>query len=315
MKNGKMAIAKLEMPKLRSHYVLVKNLVAGINRLDVSCLAGKDFNSGKHSLGFEGVGEVVEFDSACVKTFNVGQRVVYSTAFGIGAFSQYVAIHEKDLAMMPNDTTPDDAATIFKALTAHMLLFRSYELKKTDCIGITTPSGGVGSYVVQWARHYGVKSVAYCLNAQHKSIAIQNGATVVCVEGEEEKFINFAKKHSKTGLGCNVFYDGLGVKGYSLGIKSLAPFGLYNHFGSLTGELKGMSAKHFQTKALFFTTPNTFYSKANGTDFALSVNLICENIKSGILRPNVHRYKFNQLDKAFLDMKSGKEGHKVLIID
>lgn len=315
IKDGKIGIVNVQPPQLKPGHVIVKNLIAGINHLDIASVNSEDFASGTKHLGFEGVAEVVEAHSSCNKKFKPQQRVCYATAFGSGAFGEMSLIHEDNLITLPNGIPIDYAATLFKALTAHMLLFKSYTLKKTDCIGVTSASGGVASYVVQWASHYGVKVIGMCNKQEHKQIASSNGCVSVFTEAEQAQFVAMAKKKSSTGLGLNVFYDSIGIKAYPLGIKALAPFGLYNHYGAMMGELKGMAAKHFQTKALFFTTPSTFYSKANNADLALSANLVFENMGSQILKPNIHRYKFSQLQKAFTDMQNGLDGQKVLVVE
>lgn len=312
-KNGKLELIKTETPKLQPHYVLVKNLTAGINHLDMSSIDEFD-NTGK-VIGFEGTGEVVEAHTSCVKNLTQGMRVCYAKAFGSGTFAEMSIVHEDNIAIVPNNIPTDHASTAFKALAAHMLLFRSYNLKTTDCIGFTSPSGGVASYAIQWAAHYGVKILGLCYKQEHKAIALSNGCSSVFMANEEQKFIEMAKKKSHNGFGLNVFYDSIGAKAYSVGIKSLAPFGLYNHYGSMMGELKGMSAKHFQMKSLFFNAPSTFYSKANSVDYALSVNLVFESMQNQILRPNIHRYKFSHLSKAFSDIKNGLDGQKVLIME
>ena len=316
VKEGKPALVNLPEPKLRPHHVVVKNIFAGINHLDVESLQSPNFVDNKKLLGFEGVGIVEEVDSSCVKKFQVGQKVCYAISFGIGAFSQKISIHENFLIPIPAGVQEDHAATMLKALTAHMLLFRTYTLRKDNVLGVTGPSGGVASYLIQWATSLGVKIIGLYHDAEHKATAAESGCSASFSYKEVEKFIEQAKKLSSVGLGLNVFYDSVGINAYAAGIKALAPFGLYVNYGELSGGIKGMSAKHFQKKALFFTTPSTFYSKANVADLALTANMIFENFKNHILRPNITRYKFNDLPKAFAEMKSGKAvGQKVLVIE
>ncbi len=315
VQNGKLVLAKLADPQLKPNHVIVRNLIAGVNHHDITALKNPNFEGGKKLLGFEGMGIVESVDPTCEKKFEAGQRVCYATAFGIGAFSEKISIHENFLLPVPDYISSDHAATLFKALAAHMLLFRTYTLRKGDVLGITSASGGVASYLAQWASGVGVKTIGLFSNVANKAIAAENGCVASFSYTESEKFIEQAKKYSGTGLGLNAFYDSMGIKAYAIGIKALAPFGLYVNYGDLSGELKGMAAKHFEKKALFFTTPSTFYSKANVAELGLTANMIFENIHNHILRPNIHRYKYSHLQQAFNEMQNGKiVGHKVLVV-
>lgn len=316
VQKGAPILATIPEPVLTKQHIIVKNLCAGINFHDITALQNPTFENNQKKLGFEGIGIIEQISESCVRKFEIGQRVCYSTAFGVGAFAEKVLIHENLVNEVPNYTTNEQAATIFKGLASHMLLFRTYNLKKGDTLGITSASGGVASYLTQWASSFGINVVGLCSNQQNTNIALENGCKAVFQYGAANNFIAKVKSLSETGLGCNVFYDSIGIKGYAVGIKSLAPFGLYVNYGDITGEIKGMSAKHFESKALFFTTPSTFYSKANITELNLTTNMIFENIHNHTLRPNIKKYKFSSLGKAFTDMRAGiAPGHKVLVIN
>ncbi len=311
--NDKLHLETFQQQELKKEFVTIQNTAFGVNFLDRESLKNEDFTSGKKHLGFEGVGVIKSFHAACSRKWAEGQRVCYATSYGVGAFAEETQIHEKFLIPVPDDISNEQAATIFKGLTAHMLLFRAYNIRKSDTIGLMSPTSGVGAYVAQWAASVGVKVVGLIMNEAHKSIAIQNGCESVFTYKEAEKFISHAKKISRSELGCNVFYDSLGAKAYPIGIKSLAPFGTYMNFGDLTGEIEKVSPKHLQRKALFFTTPSVFYSKANNAELVLTGAMIFDEIRAGNLRPNIKTYKMKDLGHALQD--TGKiAGNKVVIL-
>ena len=310
--NGKLHLENLQLPELKKAFVSIQNTAVGVNFLDRESLKHEDFASGKRHLGFEGVGVIKAFHQSCARKWAEGQRVCYATCYGVGSFADEVQIHEDFLIPVPDDISNEQAATIFKGLTAHMLLFRSYMLRKNDTIGLTSPTSGVGTYVSQWASNVGIKVVGLIMNEAHKSTAIQNGCESVFSYKETENFISHVKKISTGGLGCNVFYDSLGAKAYPVGIKSLAPFGTYMNFGDLTGEIEKISPKHLQKKALFFTTPSVFYSKANNAELVLTGAMIFAGIREGSLRPSIKTYKMKDLGHALQDV--GKvAGNKVVV--
>jgi NADPH2:quinone reductase len=314
VRGGVITLANIPEPKLLENTVIIKNTVLGLNKLDGDCIAKPDFET-KYGLGFEGVGVIEEVHSSCMKQFNVGQRVCYATAYGMGAFCEKIVLHEDFIVPIPGDISDEYAATLFKGLAAHMLLFRTYNLCSSNVIGVTSASGGVASYVTQWAANDGVKVIGMVASSTHKDIATSNGCAAVFSPKEAANYVKEAQKLSISGLGLNVFYDSLGAKIFPLGLKALAPFGLYVNYGDITGSITQMASEHFQKKALFFTTPSVFYSKAFPVELSLTAEMFFEKIRSGILRPNITRYSFKNLPNAMNEVKNGViSGQKVVLM-
>lgn len=315
VRENKLSLANIEEPKLLPNTVIIKNTVLGLNKMDYEHLSNPDFQT-KYGIGFEGVGIVEQVDKACLKEFHVGQRVCYATAYGMSAFCEKIVLHEDFVIPIPGDVSDEVAATIFKALAAHMLLFRTYNLRKRNVIGITSASGGVASYLTQWASSEGYPVIGLVANTAHKQIAIQNGCKAVFSPKEAANYVKEAKKLSVANLGLNVFYDSFGAKVFPLGIKALAPFGLYVNYGEITGKITQISAESFQSKALFFTTPSVFLSKAYPVELALTVDMIFEKFRSGVLKSNISKYKFSNLPEAMEEVAHGViPGQKVVLMD
>lgn len=314
VRNGVAALANIEDPKLIPNTVIIKNTALGLNRLDAQTLKNTDFET-KYSIGFEGVGIIEDVHQSCVKSFSQGQRVCYATAYGMGAFCEKILLHEDLVIPIPGDISDENAATLFKGLAAHMLLFRTYNLKNGNVIGVTSASGGVASYLTQWAANDGIAVIGMVASSAHKQIAVSNGCAAVFSPKEASAFIKEGQKLSNTKLGLNVFYDSLGAKIFPLGLKALAPFGLYVNYGDITGPVTQISAENFQKKALFFTTPSVFYSKAYPVELALTVEMVFNKIRNGILRPNIIQYKFKSLPQALDAVQNSViPGQKVILM-
>lgn len=312
-RNGVLTLANIEDPKLTQNTVIIKNTALGLNKIDGTTLKNPDFET-KYGMGFEGVGVIEDAHPSCSRKFTQGQRVCYATAYGMGAFCEKIMLHEDLVVPVPGDIPDEYAATLFKGLAAHMLLFRTYNLKKDDVIGVTSASGGVASYVTQWAANDGIPVVGMVASSTHKQIAASNGCAAVFSPKEAPAFVKESQKLSRTKYGLNVFYDSLGAKIFPLGLKSLAPFGLYVNYGDITGTITQISAEHFQKKALFFTTPTVFYSKAYPVELALTAEMFFEKIRNGILRPNITKYKFKSLPQALDEVQNGViPGQKVAL--
>jgi NADPH:quinone reductase-like Zn-dependent oxidoreductase len=177
VRGGVVTLANIPEPKLLENTVIIKNTVLGLNKLDGDCISKPDFET-KYGLGFEGVGVIKAFHQSCTRKWVEGQRVCYSTCYGVGSFADETQIHEDFLIIVPDDISNEQAATIFKGLTAHMLLFRSYMLRKNDTIGLTSPTSGVGAYVSQWASNSGVKGVGLMLGIEFSNFKGTSSVTL-----------------------------------------------------------------------------------------------------------------------------------------
>ena len=76
------------------------------------------------------------------------------------------------------------AALMLKGLTAQMLLRQIYRVRKSDTLLVHAAAGGVGSILVQWARHLGATVIAVVGSDAKAERARELGADhVVAVTG------------------------------------------------------------------------------------------------------------------------------------
>jgi NADPH:quinone reductase-like Zn-dependent oxidoreductase len=114
-------------------------------------------------LGREFAG-VVQAVGRSVSDFQPGDRVF---GIGDGAFAEYAAAHAYKLARMPEQATFADAAAVpISALTALQALRDSGQLRAGQRVLIIGASGGVGSFAVQLARHFGAHVTGVCSAAK-----------------------------------------------------------------------------------------------------------------------------------------------------
>src|SRR5712691_10661947 len=147
-------------PELREDDVLVQVHAAGVNLLDSKIRNGEFKLILRYGLplilGHDVAGVVVRVGSR-VRRFKPGDEVYARPADGrIGAFAEFSAIKEEDVAVKPKALTMEEAASIpLVGLTAWQALIERANLKRGQRVLIHAGSGGVGTFAIQLAKHLG----------------------------------------------------------------------------------------------------------------------------------------------------------------
>jgi NADPH:quinone reductase-like Zn-dependent oxidoreductase len=161
--NSIVQLFEVECPVPRPEDVLVRVVAAGVNPVDWKIRSGAGARMGMTlpiRLGSEFVG-VVEQIGDIVTDFACGDEV-----FGMvktGAFSEYLTVGAKDIALMPKGIDAVEAAALpLAGTTAWQAMFREGSLAEGQRLLITGASGGVGSLAVQLAKAAGAHVTAVC---------------------------------------------------------------------------------------------------------------------------------------------------------
>src|SRR2546430_11611281 len=178
-------------PQLREDDVLVQVHAAGVNLLD-SKIRNCEFERILPDrlpviLGHDVAGVVVRVGSR-VRRFKPGDEVYARPADGrIGAFAEFSAIKEDDMAIKPNALTMEEAASIpLVGLTAWQALIERANLKHGQKVLIHAGAGGVGTFAIQLAKHVGA-TVATPTSTANVDLVRSLGADVV-IEYKNEDF-------------------------------------------------------------------------------------------------------------------------------
>ena len=84
-----------------------------------------------------------------------GQRVAALTK--VGGWADYVVLDRADLVPVPDGLSAEAAETVVvNGLTAWRMLHRAAKAKRGDTIVVLGAAGGVGTVLVQLARHAGI---------------------------------------------------------------------------------------------------------------------------------------------------------------
>ena len=170
-------------PEPREDDVLVQIHGAGVNLLDSKIRNGEFKSFLRYRLplilGHDVAGVVIRVGSR-VRRFKPGDEVYSRPADGrVGAFAEFIAIKEDDVAIKPTALTMAEAASIpLVGLTAWQVLIERANLKRGQKVLIHAGSGGVGTFAIQLAKHVGA-TVATTTSAANVDLVTRLGADVV----------------------------------------------------------------------------------------------------------------------------------------
>jgi len=169
-------------------------------------------------LGAEFAGEVEAVGNK-VTLFKKGDQVFGYRGPAFGANAEYLSMSENGLvAIKPSNMTFAEAATVpYGALTALNLL-RKVNIQRGQKILINGASGGIGSYAVQLAKHYGAEVTGVC-GTPRVALVKALGADYV-IDYTKEDF-------TQNGKTYDVIFDVLGKSSFSRCKNSLTENGIY----------------------------------------------------------------------------------------
>jgi alcohol dehydrogenase len=181
------------VPSVGPGQVLVKVRAAGLNPVDFKTRDGKLKVIRRYPLpavmGNE-VSGVVESVGSGVTRFVVSDRVYARLDKDtMGGLAEWAAVHEDHLARMPASLTFEEAAAVpLAALTALQALRDELRLQRGQRVFISGGAGGVGTFAIQIARHYGAR-VATTASPRGEALVRRLGADVV-IDYTRERFEN-----------------------------------------------------------------------------------------------------------------------------
>ena len=284
--------------------VLIEHTAVGLNRYDVECRAGtRKVGKFPYVPGVQGVG-IVRQVGADVEAIGVGDKVGYCTASG-GAYSDTRIIHQRYLFRIPDDISEHVvAAGMFKAMTAHYLTHRIYDVRPGTYALVTGVSGGVGSILCQWAVYKGGKVIG-TVNSEHGTVVAKQSGCSHVFDCKDENAVKEIMSIT-SGRGVNVVYDSIGAEASKMGFGVLGMFGLYVAFGHITGVISGISASTLSKRSWFMSSPLLHHYKGARLELGLTAMEIFEMLRRGRLKIEVGKtYKFDDIVKAHKDVERG----------
>ena len=320
-KKAALRLAEMPMPDVRDNDVLVEIHAASLNVLDSKIRDG-EFKlilpyRPPFILGHDVAGTVVRAGPK-VRKFKPGDEVYARPRDGrIGTFAEFIAIDEADLALKPKNLSMEEAASIpLVGLTAWQVLVDKANLKKGQKVFIQAGSGGVGTFAIQLAKHFGA-AVATTASAASADLVKGLGVDII-VDYRKDDF-------EKVLSGYDVVLNSQDAKTLEKSLRVLKPGGkLISISGPPDPEFareKGLNmvlklvlrllSRGIRTKAKHAGVSYSFlFMWAQGDELSKITALI----ETGTIRPVMDRvFPLEQTNEALAYIETGHAKGKVVV--
>lgn len=297
------AVEEVDTPRIKENEVLIKVHAIGINPVDIKTRKGEGMASqydGKSPiiLGWDVSGVLVEADKN-VKNFTLGDEVFGTVQFPGrgGAYAEYIAAPADQIAKKPANLPHSEAvAATLPALTAWQALVETGGIKRGDKVLIHGATGGVGSFAVQIARHFGAYIVGTA-SGEGVQLAKQLGANEV---------IDYKKQRFETVTGdFDLILDTVGGENFVRSLKVLKPEGILillptNKKEEAEKVAQEQHVKHYKHILMH----------ASGKE----MQVIARMLKNGSMKVHVAKtFPFAQLPEAHAALERGEIKGKVVV--
>lgn len=294
---------EIEKPTPAENEVLIQVVAISINPVDFKVRMIEDV---LHMISGEGYPAIIGWDVAGivsavgdeVSQFKKGDRVFGMVNFpGRGnAYAEYVVAPEDQLAAIPAEVSFEAAAaSTLAALTALQVL--RGKVKSGDKVLIQAGSGGVGHFAIPIAKHLGAHVITTC-SAKNRDFVMSLGA---------DEHIDYREQAFEEVLSdLDFVLDGLG--GDEMIAKSLKVV-------KDGGTIISLPAPNFSEEAVAYAKEHNIHLafqlvESNGED----MNTLKEYLDKGIIKPHVSAsFSFSEMDKAHLQLESGRTVGKVVV--
>src|SRR5262245_452117 len=172
-----LSLVDLPVPRPKANEALIQIKAAGVNFIDVYFREGRYPSPLPFIPGQEAAGVVIK-TGADVTKVQVNDRVAY---VGVqGSYAEYACVPAERLVQVPEQLDFNQAAAaMLQGMTAHYLLFSTYKLQPGETALIHAAAGGVGSLLVQMAKHIGAQVIGTAGSEEKTAQARADGADEV----------------------------------------------------------------------------------------------------------------------------------------
>lgn len=317
----KLSFAEMDIPICGANDVLVEIRAASLNPIDFKIRDGKIKFLRSYSfpliLGHDLAG-VVSAVGSHVTRFKKGDKVYSRPRNGrIGSLAQFIAVDENELAHMPRNLTFEEAASIpLVGLTSWQALFDIAGMKKGSRVFIQAGSGGIGTFAIQLAKHFGAHVIT-TTSGRNVDFVRSLGADEI-IDYTTQKFEDVLKD-------IDIVFDTLGGEALYKSFQIIRPGGWVvsisgdpdqrlaedmglNFFKREILRIVGLKANRLAKKAK--AKYRFIFMKPSGTQLAQ----ISALIEEGKIKPVIDKvFPFDEAQKAIDYLELGRSRGKVVI--
>ncbi len=305
-----LTVKEIERPQCGPEEVLVAVRAASVNPYDWHNMTGTPllmrigggWRKPKSNLLGLDVAGVIESVGENVSRFAVGDEVFGCAA---GAFAEYVSANVDTLVRKPANISFEEAAAVpVAALTAVQGLRDHGHLTQGQHVLVNGASGGVGTYAVQLAKHFGAEVTGVC-SSKNVEMVLDLGADHV-VDYKTDDF-------TARGIEYDLILDNIGNRKISHYKRCLSPSGCYIAVGAPKGRVLG-PLPHMLKALLAFKVGTrravVFMAQQTPSD----LELFRELLDLGAIRSVIDSvYSLDEIAAAFRHLETGRARGKVIL--
>lgn len=320
-KSDKLQLTEVPAPVAKENEVLIQIHSAGLNQLDTKIKSGEFKLLLPYRfpliLGHDVAGTVVGVGTKA-RRFKIGDEVYARPAdFHIGAFAEYIAVNENDIALKPKNISMEQAASLpLVALTVWQAFIEKANLKKGQKVFIQAGSGSVGTIAIQLAKHLGA-TVATTASTNNLDLVKRLGADVA-IDYKTQDFETILKDY-------DLVLNSQDAKTLEKSLRILKPGGKVI---SISGPADAVFAKELglpwllKTAIFFMSRKVRNHAKKLGVDYSFlfmqangkQLSEITKLVETGVICPVADKvYPFEQINEALDYVASGRAKGKVVV--
>lgn len=303
-----LTVREVAEPVARPNEILIKVHATTVNRTDCAVMTGKPFimrfftglmKPTSPIPGTDFAGEVVAVGDK-VSLFKKGQRVFGFNDQGLASQAEYVAVSETQaIAEIPQNVSYSQAAASLEAAHYAFNFLNKMKLTAGQQVLVNGATGGIGSAMVQFLRHAGVRVTATA-NSKNLALVQKLGA---------EKIINFENEDfTRIEDRFDCVFDAVGKSTFGKCRHLLKPKGVYisSELGPwLQNPLLALITPLLPGKTVKFPLP---------IDIKRSMKYISELLVLGAFKPVIDRtYPLEQIGEAYVYVASGVKTGNVVV--
>ncbi len=322
-------IQERPMPQAQAQEVCIQVEAFGLNFADVMARRGlyDDAPPKPAVLGYDVIGRIHEVGSE-VRDLELGQKVVAMTRFG--GYAEYAVTDARAVAVVPEDTPAGEGTALTTQYgTAWFCAEEVTRLHKGEHVLIQAAAGGVGTALVQLAKHRGC--IVYGTASTPKQDYLRQMGVDYPIDYRHTDFAEAIRK-IRGEAGLDVVFDSIGGASFKKGYKLLGSGGRMVAYGAadmITGGKKSMFRVLKVASGFGLYSPINFLTSSRGV---IGVNMLriadnrpealkrtLENVvdfyKKGIFKPKTGgEFHIDQLAEAHDFLESRKSMGKVVVV-
>ncbi|MEM7798419.1 MAG: NAD(P)-dependent alcohol dehydrogenase [Chloroflexota bacterium] len=302
-------LSAVEKPTPAAEEVLVKIEVISLNPADWRLLRADPafmrlerglFQPKMPVIGGEIAGRI-EAVGPSVTRFKPGDLVFGE--IGTGGFAEFACAAEEKFELVPSSVSLEAAATVSLAGGAALKALTTFgKIKTGESILINGASGGVGTFTIQLAKHFGATVTAVCS---------RRNLELVCSLGADQVIDYTQTDFTRTGDSYDLIVDNVGNRSVKELNRILAPGGRCALVGFTTlGHMLQSMARGVWISSRSDKKIGPMAIDPTSEDRAFLGNLLAE----GEIVPVIdRRYPFAQMPEALSYLESGRARGKVIV--